>query len=206
MYSALKRHGQRLYNLARQGLDVDRPSRRVHIFRLNLLDLSAEMLSLEVECSSGTYIRVLADDIGTALGCGAYLAALVRTAIGPFSLAQALPLPALDGAARQGNWQRHVMALSAAVAAFPTLVVTAAAAPRLAHGTPPTRQGIARVAGTFQAEETVALLSRDGVLLAMASATCSSAEWAQLRPDAPILQLRRVFRDSGSVAEGGHVL
>jgi tRNA pseudouridine55 synthase len=205
MYSALKRQGQRLYHLARQGLDVDRPSRRVHIFRLSLLDLSAETLSLEVECSSGTYIRVLADDIGTALGCGAHLATLVRTAIGSFRLAQALPLPALDDAARQGNWQRHVMALSAAVAAFPALVVTSATAQRLAHGMPPTRQGIARVVGTFQAKETVAIFSREGVLLAMGSATCSSAEWGQLRPDAPILQLRRVFRDSGSIAEGGGV-
>ena len=85
MFSALKQQGRRLYTLARQGIDVERQPRRVQIFRLALLELSAATLSLEVECSSGTYIRVLADDIGTRLGCGAHLSALVRTATGPFT-------------------------------------------------------------------------------------------------------------------------
>jgi tRNA pseudouridine55 synthase len=195
MYSALKQHGQRLYTLARQGLDVDRQPRRVHIFRLRLLAHPADTLQLEVVCSSGTYIRVLADDIGTRLGCGAHLMALVRTAIGPFTLEQALSLPALAEAVRQGTWQHQVMSLAAAVAAFPALVVTAAAARGLTNGVPPTRQGIARHVGRFDVGETVALLGPDAALLAMGAATCGAAELEEVPPSAPVVTLRRVFSE-----------
>jgi tRNA pseudouridine55 synthase len=193
MFSALKRQGQRLYTLARQGVDVERQPRRVQIFRLALVDITAATLSLEVECSSGTYIRALADDIGTRLGCGAHLSALVRTAIGPFSLAHALPLPVLEDAVHQGDWLRHVRALSTAVAAFPGLILTAAAAQRLAHGVAPTSPGIVRHVGTFEAADTVALLGPDEALRAMGSAICSAAELRDMPQSAPVVRLRRVL-------------
>jgi len=193
MFSALKRQGQRLYTLARQGVDVERQPRRVQIFRLALVDITAATLSLEVECSSGTYIRALADDIGTRLGCGAHLSALVRTAIGPFTLAHALPLPALEDAVHRGDWLRHVRALSTAVAAFPALILTAAAAQRLAHGVAPTLPGIVRHVGTFETADTVALLGPDAALRAMGSAACSAAELRGMPQSAPVVRLRRVL-------------
>ena len=193
MFSALKQQGRRLYTLARQGIDVDRQPRRVQIFRLALLDFSAATLSLEVECSSGTYIRVLADDIGTRLGCGAHLRALVRTATGPFTLAQALTLPALEDAVHQGDWRRHVITLSAAVAAFPALILTAAAAQGLAHGVAPTPRGIARHVGTFEAADTVALLGPDESVLAMGSVTCGAVELEDMPQSVPVVRLRRVL-------------
>jgi tRNA pseudouridine55 synthase len=193
MFSALKQQGQRLYTLARQGIDVERQPRRVQIFRLSLVELRAATLSLEVECSSGTYIRVLADDIGTQLGCGAHLSGLVRTAIGPFTRAQGLTLPALEEAVRQGHWQRHVIPLSAAVAVFPALVLTAVAARGLAHGVAPTRQGIARRVGTFEVADTVAMFGPEATLLAMGSATCGAAELEKRPQRAPVVKLRRVF-------------
>ncbi|HEX9868286.1 MAG TPA: tRNA pseudouridine(55) synthase TruB [Candidatus Tectomicrobia bacterium] len=198
MYSALKHQGQRLYTLARQGIEIARQPRRVQMRRLTLMQLSAEELSVEVECSSGTYIRVLADDIGARLGCGAHLAALVRTAIGPYTLAQALTLPALKEAVSQGDWRRHVIAVAMAGAGFPHLLVTSAAAQSLVHGVPPTGQGIARVVGSFEAEETVAVFSLDGILLAMASPIVRSADLRQVPCEAPFLRLRRVFSTGGS--------
>jgi tRNA pseudouridine55 synthase len=198
MFSALKHQGRRLYTLARQGVDVERQPRRVQIFRLDLLDLTAGTLRVEVECSSGTYIRVLADDIGTQLGCGAHLSELVRTAIGPFTLEGALTLPALEEAVRQGNWHHHVHALSAAVKGLPSLVITGAAAKALAHGTAPTRQGVCERIGTFAAGETVAVLDQNGTLLAMASPLCSAAALDTVPAGAPVLSLRRVL-----MAEGG---
>lgn len=193
MFSALKQQGQRLYTLARQGIDVDRQPRRVQISRLVLLELTAATLSLEVECSSGTYIRVLADDIGVRLGCGAHLSALVRTATGPFTLAQALTLPALEDAVRQHDWLRHVITLSAAVAAFPALILTAAAAQGLAHGVAPTPRGIVRYVGGFAAADTVALLGPDEVVLAMGSMTCDAVELEDIPQNAPVVKLRRVL-------------
>jgi tRNA pseudouridine55 synthase len=198
MYSALKHQGQRLYTLARQGIEITRQPRRVQMRRLTLIDLSADEVSVEVECSSGTYIRVLADDIGARLGCGAHLAALVRTVIGPYTLAQALTLVALQEAVRQGDWQRHVITVPIAGAAFPRLLVTSAAAQSLAHGVPPTRQGIARVVGSFEAEATVAIFSLDGLLLAMASSTVRSADLQQVPSEARIVRIRRVFSTGGN--------
>lgn len=197
MFSALKRQGQRLYTLARQGVDVERQPRRVRIFRLALLDLSAGTLRVEVECSSGTYIRVLADDVGTQLGCGAHLSELVRTAIGPFTLEGALTLSALEEAVRQGHWHQHIHALSEAVKGFPSVVITCAAASALANGTAPARQGVSELIGTFAAGETVAILDQNGALLAMASPLFSSTALDTVPSGTPILNLRRVLIAGG---------
>jgi tRNA pseudouridine55 synthase len=193
MYSALKRQGQRLYDLARQGLDVERQPRRVEIFDLTLVDLTAATLSLEVECSSGTYIRVLADDIGTQLGCGAYLAALVRTAIGPFQLGHALTLDAFDTAVRQGRWPAHVMSLARGMATFPTIVVTSGAAHGLTRGMGPTAAQVLHLEGAFEVGQTVAIKGPDGELLAVGAANVRAAELAAAPPATAIVHLRRVL-------------
>jgi tRNA pseudouridine55 synthase len=193
MFSALKQQGKRLYTLARQGIDVERRPRRVRILRLVLLESSADTLRIEVECTSGTYIRVLADDIGRRLGCGAHLSALIRTATGPFSLEQALTLPALEEAVRQHTWQPHVRSLSEALAAFPALVLTATAAQGLAHGVLPLRQGVRSLVGGFAAGDTVALRGPAGAVLAMGSATCGAEALEGLPPRAPVVRLRRVL-------------
>lgn len=85
MYSAVKHDGKRLYELARQGREVERKSRQVEIFELELIQLADNQLELEVLCSKGTYIRTLGEDIGVALGCGASLLELRRLSVSPFS-------------------------------------------------------------------------------------------------------------------------
>jgi tRNA pseudouridine55 synthase len=84
MYSAIKHQGQRLYKLARKGKQVERSPRQIEIFSLNMLDFNHDTIEIDVHCSKGTYIRTLAEDIGTALGCGAFLARLERTGVHPF--------------------------------------------------------------------------------------------------------------------------
>ncbi len=86
MYSALKRDGKTLYELARQGIEVVREARPIHIQQLQLLSFNATQLELDVHCSKGTYIRVLGEDIGEALGCGGHLTALHRIQTGAFQL------------------------------------------------------------------------------------------------------------------------
>ncbi len=103
MYSALKRDGRPLYELARQGLEVERAPRRVRIASVEVLRVEGERLEIDVRCSKGTYIRSLADDLGEALGCGAHLAALRRTATGGFGLAQATTLEALEALSAAGR-------------------------------------------------------------------------------------------------------
>lgn len=89
MFSAVKVDGQRLYKLARKGLEVERNPRDVQILRFDLLDISIPEVSFRVECSKGTYVRSLVHDMGQQLGCGAYLSDLRRTAIGAFTVDEA---------------------------------------------------------------------------------------------------------------------
>ncbi|MCL1597427.1 tRNA pseudouridine(55) synthase TruB [Parasutterella secunda] len=96
MFSALKRDGKTLYDLAREGVSIERQARSVRIEKLEILEFADELLTVEVTCSKGTYIRVLAEDIGEALGCGAHLASLRRTKVGVLSLEDAVTLQALE--------------------------------------------------------------------------------------------------------------
>lgn len=97
MYSALKRDGKALYEYARQGVEVERAPREVTIYDLRLDRFAGDELVITVRVSKGTYIRTLAEDIGKVLGCGAYLEALRRTAIGEFAIEDAKTLEQLDG-------------------------------------------------------------------------------------------------------------
>ena len=96
MHSALKHQGRPLYEYARAGIDIERPARRVHIRTLDLVECNPPRVVLDVQCSAGTYIRTLAQDIGAALGCGAHLTALTRTAAGGFGLEQAHTLAEVE--------------------------------------------------------------------------------------------------------------
>lgn len=103
MYSALKRDGKPLYEYARAGIEIERSARRIRIASIELVAFEGERFTIRVDCSKGTYIRSLAMDIGTALGCGAHLCALRRTRIGAFVIDHAHTLAALEaveGAAR----------------------------------------------------------------------------------------------------------
>ena len=96
MHSALHVNGRRLYEYARAGEEVERTPRDIEIHAIRRVALEGARLRIAVECSKGTYIRALAMDIGRALGCGASLTALRRTAVGPFGLADAATLPAIE--------------------------------------------------------------------------------------------------------------
>ena len=95
MYSALKVNGQKLYDLARKGVEVERKPRPITIHELTLLGMDAEGIRLRVHCSKGTYIRTLCKDIGEALGCGGCMAALRRVQAGEYTAAEAVPLGTL---------------------------------------------------------------------------------------------------------------
>ena len=95
MYSALKINGQKLYDLARQGKEVERKSRKITIFRLECLSFAGTEAQILVHCSKGTYIRTLCKDIGNALGCGGCMAALRRVQAGSYTIEQAVTLPEL---------------------------------------------------------------------------------------------------------------
>ena len=108
MYSALKVNGQKLYELARKGKEVERQPRPVTIHELTLLGMEAEGIRLRVRCSKGTYIRTLCKDIGAALGCGGCMKELRRVQAGEYTIAEAVPLDVLLEAEDPGAYLRPV--------------------------------------------------------------------------------------------------
>lgn len=143
MYSALKRDGKPLYEYARAGIEVERAPRAVTIHALELLAFRPDeaQCELRMRCSKGTYIRSLAIDLGAALGCGAHLAALRRTAIGSFTLDGAVALATLE-AATEHERDAWLLPADALVVAFPAWTCSAVEAERLLQG------GQCRVNGT----------------------------------------------------------
>ncbi|MCA9996666.1 MAG: tRNA pseudouridine(55) synthase TruB [Anaerolineales bacterium] len=130
MFSAVKRQGQPLYKLARQGIEVERPLRPVTIYELSQLPCDLPFLELHVRCSSGTYIRTLAHDLGEMLGCGGHIVALRRTAVGAFSSETAVSLADLT----TDNLPIHLLATETAVLHLPPLILPSPEAKRLAQG------------------------------------------------------------------------
>ncbi len=135
MHSALKRNGRPLYELARKGVEVEREARPVSIHALELLDFSGDSLRLRVRCSKGTYIRVLAADLGRALGCGAHLTALRRTAVGDLDLARAVTLAELEAQGEEGR-MASLLPVDALLQSLPRVELAGEAAERFSHGNP----------------------------------------------------------------------
>jgi tRNA pseudouridine55 synthase len=135
MHSALKRDGKALYVYAREGIEVERTPRTVTIRRLALVELAGDTAMIDVECSKGTYVRVLAEDLGAALGCGAHLAALRRTGVGALRLAHGVALDALEAMppAVRREWLLPVDTL---LSALPRVALGEEQARRFAHGNP----------------------------------------------------------------------
>jgi len=102
MYSALKHKGTRLYKLAREGIEVERKPRQVTIYRLRLTDRTSVSLSLEINCTKGTYVRTLIEDIGEALGCGAHVRKLRRMSVGPYADTAMIGMDELSSRAELG--------------------------------------------------------------------------------------------------------
>lgn len=134
LYSAVKQGGQPLHKLARQdaarAAQIERPFREITIYELELLAFSPPWLRLRVVCSSGTYIRSLAHDLGQVLGCGGHVVVLRRLAVGEFDVESAVPLDQLTAE----NWQRYLLAGEAAVAHLPRLHLTMEESGQLQQG------------------------------------------------------------------------
>ncbi len=123
MYSALKRQGKRLYDLARQGIEVEREARDVTVYRTRLLDWTPPVISVEVGCGRGFYMRSFAHDIGEALGCGGHLKTLERLRSGGFYVTDAVDLDDAEEHFIEDTWPEHMHAPDAALYELPAAIV-----------------------------------------------------------------------------------
>jgi tRNA pseudouridine55 synthase len=179
MYSALKRGGIPLYRLARAGQEVPRAPRAVHVARFAVAVTAPDRLAFAVTCSKGTYVRSLAGDLGSALGTGAHLAALRRTAFGPLRIESAVPLDRLGETAAAGALS--VLSPSAALAGYRAVVADGGTIAAIRRG----QQHVLATLGTPRApSEVVRIESAAGDLVAVAETT-DGAAWRLARVLAP---------------------
>lgn len=183
MYSAIKRDGQPLYKLARQGKTVDREPRSVEIDEIILLDWTSPVLIVEVTCSTGTYIRSLARDLGQHLGSGAHLAALVRLSSGRFDLEEAVSLERLEEAFYHGEEDLYLLPLDEALLDWPAMVCGKEDARRIAQGQ--TVSGAPPVMGGKRSALCRAY-SLDGDFLAIMTYDADSERWRPKKVFAPV--------------------
>jgi tRNA pseudouridine55 synthase len=162
-YSAVKVQGRRAYDMARQGEEVDLAPRKITVHHLEVLEWAPPEVVVDVHCSSGTYVRSLANDMGNALGCGAYLIGLRRTKSGRFSLRDATPLRKLQEAFQIGNWYQLLIPAAEALADWPAIELDPDQVEAIKHGhrIPAAEDAKGMVRGVSMAGELVALLELD---------------------------------------------
>ena len=135
MYSAVKVNGKKLYELAREGKEIERKSRIIEVYDIRIRQfLPPDRVEIDVDCSKGTYIRTLCADIGKALGCGGHMAELLRTATGTFSLENAIKLEELKALAEQEKAEEALLTMEDALKDFPVVKVSEKSAKFLYNG------------------------------------------------------------------------
>jgi tRNA pseudouridine55 synthase len=160
-YSAVKVKGRRAYEMARQGEEVDLEPRKIQVYHLDVLEWAPPEAVIDVHCSSGTYVRSLANDLGEKLGCGAYLVGLRRTKSGRFSLRDAVPLRKLQEAFQAGNWYQYLIPAAEALGEWPAIELNPDEVEEVKHGhrvkaAPDTQPGLVR--GVSMAGELIAIM------------------------------------------------
>lgn len=189
MFSAIKQNGQPLYKMAREGKSVERQARQVHIFSLELHEFTPPLAAITIVSSRGTYIRTLADDIGTDLGCGAVLQKLRRTASGPFDITAAITIGELEKTVQEGRGEEITVTPFEALANLIDLPLSLAGVQKVKHGISPAWEDIEiDISPDDLPEPNQVRLSNKGILVAV----------AQLLPQYPALPkitLKRVFND-----------
>ena len=172
MYSAVKHKGIPLYRWARAGVELPRKARRVEFSRLEIIDWHLPLLTLDVECSKGTYIRSLAHDMGQKLGCGAHLRNLVRLKSGPFHISDAVNITKLEDAFRQGYWSEIIYPMDVAVLHLQMMTVDEDSERAITNG-----QSLALVTGGEVSTKLCRAYSRDGRFIALLRYDVERGHW-----------------------------
>jgi len=186
-YSAVKVGGRRAYDMARQGEEVELAPRKIQVHHLEVLEWAPPEVVVDVHCSSGTYVRSLANDMGNALGTGAYLVGLRRTKSGRFSLRDATPLRKLQESFQAGNWYQFLIPAAEALADWPAVELNPDDVEEVRHG------HRVKAAADATQPDLVRGVSAAGELIALmipATGEDGSAEW----------QPKKVFFTSESAA------
>ena len=178
MFSALKKGGKRLYDLARSGIEVDRDPRSVEVLDIRLVDWAPQSATVEVTCGRGFYMRSLAYDLGRRLGCGGHLSSLTRLRSGPLRLEDAIGVDEAESRFEDGTWRGSVHPPDVVVGKMRAAIVGRQAEDRLRHGRPLSDSLRMPFVGP---DEQCRVYSTDGRFLAIISFDASAGDWRPQR-------------------------
>ena len=153
MYSALKVNGKKLYELARQGIEIERKARKVNIYDINIEDINLPYVTMTVSCSKGTYIRTLCHDIGLELNVGACMDRLIRTKVSIFNIEKSLKLEDIERLRDESRLDEVVVKIDDIFKEYPAIVVKKEFAKLLYNGNPITNANILRIEGKALADK-----------------------------------------------------
>lgn len=178
MYSAVKVNGQRLYDLARQGREVERKPRRVTVYSLELVDFDEKTQSgtLGISCSRGTYIRTVIDDMGRLLGTGAVMTALCRTSACGYTLADSITLENARKSAENGELAEHIMQTESLFAGYRKITVSDAQAKRFSNGGALDMARTVLARANAESGEIIRVSDRQGNFLGLGTADSESGQ------------------------------
>lgn len=168
-YSAIKVQGRKAYEMAREGEDVSLEPRMIKVYSLELLEWAPPEAVIDVFCSSGTYVRSLANDLGNTLGCGAHLVGLRRTKSGRFTLRDAVPLRRLQESFVAGDWYKYLIPAAEALADWPMVELDADQVELIRHGH--------RIPADRGSQGWARGVSEQGDLVALLEVAPDQAEW-----------------------------
>ena len=178
MFSALKKGGKRLYDLARSGIEVEREPRRVEVLEIRLVDWAPAAATVEVTCGRGFYMRSLAYDLGRRLGCGGHLSALTRLRSGPLRLEDAISVDEAESRFEDGTWRELVQPPDVVVGKMPAAIVGREVEDRLRHGRPLSDSLRMPFLGP---DQPCRVYSTDGRFLAIIAFDASAGDWRPQR-------------------------
>lgn len=192
MYSAKKIDGKKLYELARQGVEIEREAKDVRINELELIEFDGTNITVDVSCTSGTYIRVLALDVGEALGCGAHLGALRRTQVGKFDLSRAITIDDLADAPEKAD--ALVVSMGEALELLPVIEVPVDIGAMIRNGYQLTVADLRTVdLPEFKLDDALMLRTLKGDLIGVARSLFASEELGTVRREKQALKTERVL-------------
>lgn len=168
-YSAVKVKGRKAYEMARKGEEVELEPRKINVYSLELLEWAPPEVVIDAYCSSGTYVRSLANDLGNALGTGAHLIGLRRTKSGRFTLREAVPLRKLKESFDAGDWYKHLIPAADALGDWPMVELDGGQVDLVRHGH--------RIPAEEESQGWARAISQQGDLVALLEFDPESGEW-----------------------------
>jgi tRNA pseudouridine55 synthase len=168
-YSSVKVKGRHAYDMARNGEEVDLEARTINVYNLDLLEWAPPEAVIDVYCSSGTYVRSLAHDLGEKLGCGAHLIGLRRTKSGRFTLRDAVPLRKLREAFENDTWENYIIPAAEALSDWPAIELSAEQLDIVRHGR--------RIPAEIGAGKMARAISEEGELIGLLELDPETQEW-----------------------------